>query len=159
LAKQKPDLKVLVLERRHIVGGAAITEEIIPGFKTSRASYVLSLLRPQIFDDLNIRKKIKLLCKDPAIFKPLHDGRQLMFGSDEKMNYEQIAKFSKKDANNFHAQLFDRLLDHPPFDPTSANTKSQFYETKAPHGEKTIWSLVKEQHQSLIPLIQEARRI
>lgn len=45
---------MLVLERRHLVGGAAVTEEIIPGFKFSRASYLLSLLRPQIVKDLEL---------------------------------------------------------------------------------------------------------
>jgi len=47
--------KVCVLERRPVVGGAAVTEEIVPGFKFSRASYVLSLLRPQIIKDLELK--------------------------------------------------------------------------------------------------------
>lgn len=51
---QKAGCKVCVLERRHVVGGAAVTEEIIPGYKFSRASYVLSLLRPQIYADLQL---------------------------------------------------------------------------------------------------------
>ena len=46
---------VAVLERRHVVGGAAVTEEIIPGYKFSRASYVLSLLRPTIYQDLELK--------------------------------------------------------------------------------------------------------
>jgi phytoene dehydrogenase-like protein len=53
--------KVCVLERRHIVGGAAVTEEIVPGFKFSRASYVLSLLRPQIIKDLELKVRV---CRD-----------------------------------------------------------------------------------------------
>ena len=48
--------RTCVLERRHIIGGASVTEEIVPGFKFSRASYVLSLLRPQIFKDLELKK-------------------------------------------------------------------------------------------------------
>ena len=44
------------MERRHIIGGASVTEEIVPGFKFSRAAYVLSLLRPQIFKDLELKK-------------------------------------------------------------------------------------------------------
>ena len=47
-------LKTLVLERRHVLGGAAVTEEIIPGFRFSVASYVVSLLRPEIIRDLNL---------------------------------------------------------------------------------------------------------
>ena len=45
-----------MLEKRHIIGGAAVTEEIVPGFKFSRASYLLSLLRPQIMTDLELKK-------------------------------------------------------------------------------------------------------
>ncbi len=52
---QKAGLKTLVLERRHIIGGAAVTEEIVPGFKFSRCSYVLSLLRPDIYKDLELK--------------------------------------------------------------------------------------------------------
>lgn len=50
----KAGKKVLVLEKRHIVGGAALTEELLPGFRFSRCSYVLSLLRPQIIKDLRL---------------------------------------------------------------------------------------------------------
>lgn len=53
LAKQ--GATVCVLERRYILGGAAVTEEVVPGFKFSRASYVLSLLRPQIYEDLKLK--------------------------------------------------------------------------------------------------------
>ncbi|KAK7071576.1 Pyridine nucleotide-disulfide oxidoreductase domain-containing protein 2, partial [Halocaridina rubra] len=49
--------KVCVLERRHVIGGAAVTEEIIPGFKFSRASYVLGLLRPKVYNDLELKVK------------------------------------------------------------------------------------------------------
>ena len=48
--------RTCVLEKRHIIGGAAVTEEIVPGFKFSRASYLLSLLRPQIMTDLELKK-------------------------------------------------------------------------------------------------------
>jgi phytoene dehydrogenase-like protein len=52
---QKSGIQTCVLEKRHVVGGAAVTEEIVPGFKFSRASYVLSLLRPHIFSDLELK--------------------------------------------------------------------------------------------------------
>lgn len=48
--------RVCVLEKRHVIGGAAVTEEIIPGFKFSRASYVFSLFRPQIIQDLDLHR-------------------------------------------------------------------------------------------------------
>lgn len=54
----KAGKSVAVLERRRVLGGAAVTEEIIPGFKFSRASYLLSLLRPQIVKDLELKVKI-----------------------------------------------------------------------------------------------------
>lgn len=49
-------MDVLVLERRHVVGGAAVTEELVPGFKFSRGSYLAGLLRPQIIEDLDLEK-------------------------------------------------------------------------------------------------------
>lgn len=52
---QKAGYSVCVLERRNVIGGAAVTEEIVPGFKFSRASYVLSLLRPFIYTDLKLK--------------------------------------------------------------------------------------------------------
>lgn len=61
---QKSGLSVAVVESRHVVGGAAVTEEIIPGFKFSRASYVLSLLRPYIIKDL----KLKVIALHKPVF-------------------------------------------------------------------------------------------
>ncbi|CAB3977129.1 pyridine nucleotide-disulfide oxidoreductase domain-containing 2 [Paramuricea clavata] len=96
---QRAGLNVLVLERRHVIGGAAVTEEIIPGFKFSRCSYVLSLLRPQIMKDLKLKDfGLKLHFRDPNYFTPLADGRFLLLGSDEEKNYKEISKFSKPDA-------------------------------------------------------------
>ena len=57
----KAGKSVVVLERRHVLGGAAVTEEIVPGFKFSRASYLLSLLRPQIVQDLQLKARKLLL--------------------------------------------------------------------------------------------------
>ncbi|WAR21102.1 PYRD2-like protein [Mya arenaria] len=69
---QKAGLDVCVLERRHLIGGAAVTEEIVPGYKFSRASYVLSLLRPQIVSDLDLKKYgLKVYLRDPNAYTPL----------------------------------------------------------------------------------------
>src|SRR5678810_47331 len=66
--------KVLVLERRHVLGGAAVTEEIFPGFKYSVASYVVSLLRPEIIRDLDLpRHGLDILPLD-GTFTPLREG-------------------------------------------------------------------------------------
>ena len=63
--------RVLVLERRHVIGGAAVTEEMVPGFKFSRASYLAGLLRPRIIKELELEKfGFKYLVRDPSSFTP-----------------------------------------------------------------------------------------
>ena len=70
-------LRVVVLERRHLVGGAAVTEEIYPGFKYSVASYVVSLLRPEIIRDLQLaRHGLEILPLESTV-TPLPDGDYL----------------------------------------------------------------------------------
>lgn len=94
--------KVLVLERRYLVGGACVSEEIFPGFKVSTAAYVNSLFRPEIIRDLRLRKYgFEVLERNPASFSPFLDGRYLMLGSDLKTNMHQIGKFSKSDAQRY----------------------------------------------------------
>ncbi|XP_046645219.1 pyridine nucleotide-disulfide oxidoreductase domain-containing protein 2-like isoform X2 [Daphnia pulicaria] len=103
--------KVCVLERRHVVGGAAVTEEIVPGFHFSRASYLLSLLRPSIINDLELKKHgLKLHLRDPSSYTPLSsdywkgDGpRSLTLSSDLDFNRKQISKFSKRDAEVYES--------------------------------------------------------
>src|SRR4029078_2361925 len=70
-------LKTLVLERRHVLGGAAVTEEVFPGFRFSVASYVVSLLRPEIIRDLELpRHGLRILPLD-GTFTPGREGRYL----------------------------------------------------------------------------------
>src|ERR1041385_5056411 len=109
LAKAK--WKVLVLERRYLVGGACVTEEnIFPGFKVSTCAYVNSLFSPQIIKDLRMADYgFALVERNPSSFTPFPDGRYLMMGPDSKMNLEQIAKFSKKDAENY--PKYERMLE------------------------------------------------
>ncbi|KAL9229869.1 hypothetical protein vseg_005288 [Gypsophila vaccaria] len=118
-------LSVAVLERRHLIGGAAVTEELIPGFKFSRCSYLQSLLRPSIIKELDLeRHGLKMLKRNPASFTPCLDGRSLLLGSDPHLNFSQISNFSLPDAHAFpryesHLQSFcyflHPLLDsHPP---------------------------------------------
>ncbi|KAI9561981.1 putative oxidoreductase [Daphnia sinensis] len=112
--------KVCVLERRHVVGGAAVTEEIIPGFHFSRASYLLSLLRPSIINDLELKKHgLKLHLRDPSSYTPLSTNhwktggaRSLTLSSDIEFNRRQIAKFSKRDAEAYenYEQWLSRLV-------------------------------------------------
>src|SRR5262245_26125419 len=90
---------VLVLERRELVGGACVTEELWPGFKVSTAAYVNSLLRPEIIRDLELaRYGFELLPRNPSSFTPFPDGRYLLLGPDREKNQFEVSKFSANDA-------------------------------------------------------------
>jgi len=94
--------KVLVLERRYIVGGACVTEEVFPGFKVSTAAYVNSLFRKEIVADLRLRDYgYEVLERNPSSFSPFPDGRYLLLGPDADLNHREISKFSRKDADNY----------------------------------------------------------
>src|SRR5213594_2542204 len=95
----KAGLKVLVLERRAIVGGACVTEETHPGFRASTLAYTCGLLRPEIKADLDLPAfGLDEHVHDPSVFQPFPDGRFLLYRNDEESNRKQIAKFSEKDA-------------------------------------------------------------
>ena len=90
---------MLVLERREVVGGACVTEELWPGFRVSTAAYVNSLLRPEIIRDLDLaRHGLSLLPRDPSSFTPFPDGRSLFMGPDRDFTRRQVATFSARDA-------------------------------------------------------------
>ena len=102
--------KVLVLERYHMVGGACITEETFPGFKINTGAYVVSLLRPEIIKDLKLHDfGYKTLQRDPSSFSPYPGNRHLIIWKDAAKTCEEIARFSKKDADNY--QPFLKHLD------------------------------------------------
>ncbi|RDD38840.1 Pyridine nucleotide-disulfide oxidoreductase domain-containing protein 2 [Trichoplax sp. H2] len=129
---QKAGLNVGVFENREIIGGAAVTEEIFPGFKFSRCSYVLSLLRPQIIKDLELKKfGLKVYIRDPSSYTPVlkeySNGvpKALMLGRDGDENRRQIAQFSRHDAEIFDkyeaflaeiVSAIDPLYDHQALD-------------------------------------------
>ncbi|XP_004370070.1 pyridine nucleotide-disulfide oxidoreductase domain-containing protein 2 [Trichechus manatus latirostris] len=130
---QRLGVNTVVFERRHVIGGAAVTEEIIPGFKFSRASYLLSLLRPQIYTDLELKKHgLRLHLRNPYSFTPMQEEgtggkvpRSLLLGTDMAENQKQIAQFSLKDAQAFPryeefmnrlVSAIDPLLDTAPVD-------------------------------------------
>ncbi len=92
-------LRVLVLERREVVGGSCVTEEVWPGYRVSTAAYVSSLLRPEIIRDLELaRHGFALLPRDPSSFTPFPDGRSLLLGPDRELTRREVAKFSSHDA-------------------------------------------------------------
>jgi len=95
-------LKVKVLERRAIVGGAAVTEEFYPSFRNSIASYTVSLLNPKVIADLELhRHGLKILERPAMNFLPLPDGGYLLTG--EGRTKSEIAKFSQRDADRYDA--------------------------------------------------------
>jgi len=93
--------KVLVLERRHVLGGAAVTEEVFPGFKFSVCSYVVSLLRPEIIRDLDLpRHGLEILPLD-GTFTPMPDGDHLWRVNDHGKTHREIARHSRLDAEAY----------------------------------------------------------
>src|SRR5881394_1473276 len=93
--------KVLVLERRHVLGGAAVTEEVFPGFRFSVCSYVVSLLRPEIIRDLDLpRHGLEILPLD-GTFTPMPNGDYLWRVNDHAKTRREIARHSKLDAEAY----------------------------------------------------------
>src|SRR6516162_6034556 len=98
----KAGWKVLVLERRYLVGGACVTEEIFPGFKVSTAAYVNSLFRKEIVRDLRLgHYGFEVLERNPSSFTPYPDRRYLLLGPDAALTRREIATFSPRDAEAY----------------------------------------------------------
>jgi phytoene dehydrogenase-like protein len=118
-------LRTVVLERRDALGGATLTAPVWPGYRVSVASYVCSLLDPQIVADLDlVAHGYDAYRKDPSSFTPLADGRSLLLGADDAANAREIAAFDPRDvaglasfereASALGAQLFDTFADPAP---------------------------------------------
>jgi phytoene dehydrogenase-like protein len=116
-------LDVVALERRPVAGGAAVTEEFLPGFRNSVASYTVSLLNPKVIRDLDLAGHgLRLVERRLANFLPLPDGRHLSIGGDKTQS--EVAKFSVRDAERLPAYqhrlellasvLRETLLQTPP---------------------------------------------
>jgi phytoene dehydrogenase-like protein len=121
----KAGLRTLILERRNVVGGAAITEELRPGFWFTTFSYALSLLRPDIIHDLELTKHGFMPLLMPSTFAPMENGDYLLLGMDRGENIREIARHSKHDADAYDAfehditkvlQVIKPLLDQVPPD-------------------------------------------
>src|ERR1700739_4203266 len=93
--------KVLVLERRHVLGGAAVTEEVFPGFKFSVCSYVVSLLRPEIIRDLDLPPHVPEILPLDGTFTPMPNGDYLWRVNDHGKTHREIARHSKADAEAY----------------------------------------------------------
>ncbi len=105
----KAGMKVRVLERRHIVGGAAVTEEFHPGFRNSTASYTVSLLRPKVIADMKLHERgYKVIERTISNFFPFPDT-YLKLGGGADRTMAEFARFSKKDAAAYPA--YDAALE------------------------------------------------
>jgi phytoene dehydrogenase-like protein len=124
--------KVLVLERRHVLGGAAVTEEIFPGFKYSVCSYVVSLLRPEIIRELDLpRHGLEILPLD-GTFTPMPSGDYLWRVNDHAKTRREIARHSRVDAEAYEeygkamvemGRFVKPILNMTPPDPTSLDPR------------------------------------
>jgi phytoene dehydrogenase-like protein len=103
----KSGLKTLILERRHLVGGAAITEELRPGFWFTTFSYALSLLRPDIIHELELTKHGFMPLLMSSTFAPMENGDYLWFTQDHNENLKEIARHSKHDADAYSQYSHD----------------------------------------------------
>jgi phytoene dehydrogenase-like protein len=129
----KSGLKTLVLERREIFGGAAVTEEFAPGFRASRFSYVMSILHPRIIRDLELASFGFEVLPANDLFCPLGGDESIVFSDDLKKTQAEFARFSRHDADIYpqfaqyleeSANLVRKLLFETPVDPVRRNWKS-----------------------------------
>jgi phytoene dehydrogenase-like protein len=135
----KAGLRVVLLERRELVGGAAVTEEVFPGFKFDTGAHCISRLHPKVVSDLQLADHgLELLPLDPAVFSPTLDGGHLLLWRTPEVTVDSIGQLSDKDAkrwNGFAALvtkasgLLESLYSAPP-DILSKKTKD-------------VWELLK----------------
>jgi phytoene dehydrogenase-like protein len=105
----KEGLDTLILEKRHVVGGAAITEELHPGFQFTTFSYALGLLRPDIIQDLDLVSHGFMTLPMPYSFAPMENGDYLLTGPDRYLNHREIARHSARDAERL--EEYEHLQD------------------------------------------------
>ncbi len=146
----KAGQRVLVLERSEVVGGAAVSEHPWKGWTVSSASYVCSLLHPDIIEGLELKRHgYEATLKNPASFNALRDGRSLLISRDRAANAREIAKFSQADVAGFErldetltrhaAELFEHLNDDEPrFASLSAETQRMFLGSAAEFAERYL---------------------
>jgi len=129
----KHGLKPLVLERRAVVGGAAVTQEIAPGFRASTFSYLMSLLHPRIQTELELERHGLQVMPCSDMLSPLDDGNYIVFSDKVARTQASFARFNEADARiypefdrflNENASMFRRLLWETPFDPTRRDWKT-----------------------------------
>ncbi|HEY5643632.1 MAG TPA: NAD(P)/FAD-dependent oxidoreductase, partial [Woeseiaceae bacterium] len=135
--------RVLVLEKRPVVGGAAVSEEVFPGFTYTSCSYVVSLFRPHIMRDLQLARHGLEIIPLEASFLPLPDGDSLCRWSDPHRTRREIAHFSAKDAEVYPefslamsqlARFTKSVIDNPAPDPASLRPRELSQALRASEG-------------------------
>lgn len=128
----KAGLQVCAVERRNVVGGPVVSEEVWPGYKISVASFWMSLLQPKIMIDLELRRHGIEVIDTPPGFQPFADGRSLVFWPDTARMVEEIRIFSAADAEAYPAFIahmqgliphLRQLIFETPVDPTTGKFK------------------------------------
>ncbi|HET6596732.1 MAG TPA: NAD(P)/FAD-dependent oxidoreductase [Anaerolineales bacterium] len=164
--------KVVVLERRHIVGGAAVTEEIFPGYKFTEFSYVVSLLRPEIIRDLELPKHGLKILPLPSTFTPMDGERRgdyLASWDDHDLTRREIYRHSPRDAEAYdeYARVMARaakaikpIINLIPPDPSSLNPRDLLNLLKVGRyakslSEKELYTIAKLVTQSSADLLEE----
>ena len=131
----KAGKKVVVLEKRHVLGGAAVSEEVYPGFTFSVFSYVVSLFRPHIIRELNLAQHGLDIIPLEASFLPLPNGDSLCRWADPEETRREITRFSQKDAEVYPefglamhkmAYFVKKIIDNPAPDPTTKDLRELF---------------------------------
>lgn len=117
-------LKVAVFERREIIGGACVTEELWKGVKVNTGAYVLSLFHKKIIEDLKLDELgLKVYVKEPGLYLPMENGKNLFIYSNKEKTLKEIEKFSRNDKVNYEKWLsfwnkylpvFKHLMLSPP---------------------------------------------
>lgn len=158
----KAGKKVLILERRKIAGGLAVTEEFAPGFKASVGPDLCGLLLPRVIQDLELeRHGLKILPLDPALFLPLPDGNSFTIWQDKEKTLQEIAKHSKADAQAYSqfAELVDRLagfarplLSKPAAKPEAESRSDQMDLLKLAWGVRRLGAKTMHQAFRILPM-------
>jgi phytoene dehydrogenase-like protein len=165
----KAGLKVLVLEQRHVLGGATVSEELFPGFKFTVFSYVVSLLRPEIIRELELPRHGLTILPLESTITPLQNGDYIYRGNDPAETFRNISRFSPRDAEAYReyghamyhmAKAVKYILGIRPPDPTSFHPRELIALLKLSRhflglGEEHIYTLAKLMTMSSADFLEE----
>jgi len=154
----KAGRRVLVLEQRHLVGGAAITEELRPGFKFTTFSYALSLLRPEIIAELDLVSHGFMPLYMRSHFAPMDNGDYLLLGPDAGVNRQEIARHCKADVDGMERFEHDTLRVRQFLRPLFDNAPPNLFSADPQDAEQVAW-LVKHLGSADAKLMHDCVRL